>query len=371
MPTVISKASARPRFLGPAIVVAIVATFAGVYFATQLRYAYAPTVTSTWPEALTVNLTFYYLWALAVPLIVAISRRFPLDEARWPRHVALHVAASVAVTLLLVVAGDLVLRLLGHRSSMTAAESALKSIRLNFHSSLPTYWLILFAYTAWEYHRRYRERELRASRLEARLADARLEALRTQLNPHFLFNALHSISSLMYTDVEAADRMMARLSELLRLTLDRSAQELPLREEMEILRRYLEIEKIRFEERLDVLVEVPEAVEGARVPAFSLQPIVENAVRHAIAPRAGGGRVAIRACRVDGMLRVSVCDDGPGLGDAPPRGGVGLANVRERLEQLYGARQSLVLKDAPGGGLAVELTVPYREDDGVRRADRR
>lgn len=350
------------RRLRLALVVFAAATVVGLYFATQVRFAYSLLMDTPWKAALGVNLTSYYLWALAVPVVIALARRFPLDSRRlWAAHLAAHVAASVAVTLVQLSALELVVGWLDLRGHKSQSEYTLgKAIWVNFHSSLPTYWVILFAWSAWEYYRRYRDREVRALELEAELTAAQLDALRTQLNPHFLFNALHSISSLMYSDVEAADRMMARLSDLLRLTLDKSSQELPLAEELEILRRYLEIEKIRFEKRLDVEIDVDDSVLDARLPAFSIQPLVENSLRHAIAPREAGGRIAIRATREDGRLRVSVRDDGPGLSDVAPRRGVGLSNVRARMERLYGDRQSLVLSDAPGGGLVVELTVPYR-----------
>jgi signal transduction histidine kinase len=349
----------RLRF---ALVVFAAATVAGLYFATQARFGYAMMMTVPWKAALGVNLTSYYLWALAVPVVVALARRFPLESRRWWLHLPAHALASIVVTLVQLSALELVVRALHFRSHKSESEySVLDSIRVNFHGSLPTYWLILFAWWTWEYYRRYRDREVRALELEAELTNAQLDALRAQLNPHFLFNVLHSISSLMYSDVEAADRMMARLSDLLRLTLEKSSQELSLREEIEILERYLEIERIRFEERLAVTIDADESVLGARVPAFSLQPLVENSLRHAIASRESGGKIAIRAVRDDGILRVSVRDDGPGMSDVAPRRGVGLSNVRARMERLYGDRQSVVLSDAPGGGLVVELTLPYRE----------
>ena len=344
-----------------AVVVFTAATVVGVYFATQVRYAYSLMMDTPWKAALGVNLTSYYLWALAVPVVIALAHRFPLDSRRWWTHRPAHAVASVALTLVQLSGVELVVGLLHLRTSKSQSEySFAGSIRVNFHSSLPAYWLILAACSAWEYYRRSRDREVRASQLEAELASAQLDALRAQLNPHFLFNSLHSISSLMYSDVEAADRMMARLSDLLRLTLETSSQELSLREELEILGRYLEIEKIRFEDRLEVEFDVDESVMDARLPAFSLQPLVENSLRHAIAARESGGRIAIRAFREDGRLRVSVRDDGPGLGEVSSRRGVGLANVRARMERLYGERQSLVLSEAPGGGLEVDLAVPWR-----------
>jgi LytS/YehU family sensor histidine kinase len=234
-------------------------------------------------------------------------------------------------------------------------------MRVNFHSSYPTYWVILFAYLTFDYAAKYRDRASHAAQLEGRLAEARLQALRMQLNPHFLFNTLNSISSLMYSDVEAADAMMTRLSELLRLTLHSDGRPVTsLRQELEMLNRYIEIERIRFEDRLRVSVDIDQAALDAGVPSFSLQPLVENAIRHAIAPRAAGGRLSISARRSNGSVRISLRDDGPGLPEGELRQGVGLANTRARLEQLYGAAHRFEMLSPPGGGLEIFMELPYR-----------
>jgi len=182
-----------------------------------------------------------------------------------------------------------------------------------------------------------------------------------QLKPHFLFNTLNSISSLMYSDVETADTMLARLSDFLRLTLDRELdQEVTLSEELEFIRRYLEIEKIRFEDRLTVSVDVGSDVGDARVPTLALQPLIENAIHHGIASRPEGGSIAIAARRDAGSLRISVTDDGVGCGaDEHPRERIGLANTRARLERLYGAAQKFTFADSPAGGFVVEMVIPF------------
>jgi two-component system LytT family sensor kinase len=202
---------------------------------------------------------------------------------------------------------------------------------------------------------------LRGVRLEHQLAEARLDALRMQLNPHFLFNALNSVSSVMYTDPEGADTMIRKLGELLRLSVNETrTQEITLREELAFAQRYVDIERVRFEERLEVRVDVDVDTLDALVPTLVLQPVVENAIRHAISQRAGG-RVTIAARRDQGWLRLSVSDDGPGVPDGRVEEGVGLANTRARLEQLYGVRDALRLVTAlPEGGLRVEMTMPFR-----------
>jgi two-component system LytT family sensor kinase len=358
-----------PRSIA-AIFVFIVSTFAGVYFATQLVIAYPPPIQRPMGEALAINLTYYYLWGLSVPAVVWMARRFRFEKAKWPRSLAVHIVWAVALTLAQIVIAEAILRLFTHARDLAEAKPIGSAVVDNFHSSLPTYWVILFGYYAFDYYAKYRDRELRASQLETRLSQAQLQALKMQLNPHFLFNTLNTISSLMYTDPECADRMMTRLSELLRLTLEQDgAQEVTLKEELEILDRYLEIERIRFEERLQVTVTIEPAALGARVPNFSLQPLVENAIRHAIAPRPGGGRLDISARCDDGMLRIRLSDDGPGLQPADAAGGrrregIGVANTRARLAQLYGDEQSFELANGPAGGLVVVMSVPFRTAAG-------
>jgi LytS/YehU family sensor histidine kinase len=183
-----------------------------------------------------------------------------------------------------------------------------------------------------------------------------------QLNPHFLFNTLHAISALVHKDVEAADRMIARLSDLLRYALESTdAQEVPLRQELGFLNRYLEIEQTRFGDRLTVRLDIAPETLDALVPNLVLQPLVENAIRHGIEPRAKPGRIDLRARRENGRLKLEVCDNGVGLPSGRiPEEGVGLSNTRARLQQLYGEGHCFELGDAPGGGLMVSVELPFR-----------
>jgi two-component sensor histidine kinase len=340
-----------------ALLVFFGATVAGVYFATQLRLAYPSEFRRPWSEALTINLTHYWIWGALVPVVVFLARRFRFENRGW-LALPVHAAASIVLTTVELVAAGFILIVLIRVPE--PGNSVMKVLQRNFHSSLPTYWLILFVYWALDYAGR-------AARLKASLTEARLDALKTQLNPHFLFNTLNSISSLMYTDIEAADRMMSRLSDLLRSTIQNNgAQEVTLREELEFVDRYLEIEKIRFEERLRVRVHVEsEALDGL-LPAFSLQPLVENAVRHGIGPLESGGSLAIEGRRANGRLVVRITDDGAGPGEEPVREGIGLTNTRARLEELYGGEASLQTGNGNGGGFFVELDMPYRTPGGVR-----
>ena len=228
---------------------------------------------------------------------------------------------------------------------------------------LIVYWLVVFAHLGWHYYQRFREREVQTIQLQHELAEARLEALRMQLNPHFLFNTLHAISSLIHENPQAADRVVARLSELLRLTLDQSKpQEVPLSEEMAFLDRYLEIEQTRFAERLRVEKEINPDTQQALVPYLILQPLVENAVRHGIEPREDLGLLKIIASRKNGRLELLVRDNGDGLPskmDLNAVAGIGLSNTKSRLRHLYGEDCRFELNPAEGGGLEARVEIPF------------
>ena len=217
------------------------------------------------------------------------------------------------------------------------------------------------------YYIKFREREMRAIRLETQLAQAQLEVLRMQLQPHFLFNTLNAIAALMHKDVKQADRMIARLGELLRATLENPGrQECSLRQELSFLRPYLEIEQARIGPRLQVSIDVPAELENARLPYLLVQPLVENSIRHGIAPRIGPGRLTIRALRRDDQLIIEIVDNGVGLRESgSPRSGIGVANTRARLRGLYGDAGVLTLEPGPESGVIATVTLPYREDPSV------
>jgi LytS/YehU family sensor histidine kinase len=217
-------------------------------------------------------------------------------------------------------------------------------------------------------YQRFRERELRASQLEAKLAQTQLEVLKMQLHPHFLFNTLHAISTLIHRDPDAADEMVAQLSDLLRMTLANiGIQEVPLQQELEFLHRYLDIQKMRFQDRLEVIVDVPSETLDIQVPNQVLQPIVENAVRHGVDARSGSGRIEVRARTTEHMLELTVRDDGPGVNGAVrlprERPGIGLSNTRARLRELYGPASTLSLENHPQGGALVTLSIPLRRTE--------
>ncbi len=233
--------------------------------------------------------------------------------------------------------------------------------RFRFLNQLLVYLAVLATGFARQFFRSDQRRQQQSAHLQAQLAEARLDALRMQINPHFLFNTLHAVSALVERDPGGVRRMIARLSELLRYTIESHAtDEVPLRDELAFLRRYIEIMEIRFQGRLRVDMEIEDETLDALVPNLVLQPIVENALEHGANRAVGEGRIAIVARRDEGRLVLSVRDNGPGL-DTVTESGVGLANTRARLEQLYGNQAVLTLRSAAGGGTIAEIALPYHE----------
>ncbi len=233
-----------------------------------------------------------------------------------------------------------------------------------FHWNVLTYFGIVGLTHAVHYYRDSREKTLQASRIETRLVEAQLQALRMQLHPHFLFNSLNAISTLMHRDVAAADRMIIKLSDLLRLALENPrTQTVPLEEELRYLMSYLDIEKVRFQDRLEVSLDVPDALRGVYVPNLILQPLVENAIRHGIARSARPGKLRVEAREEGAFLHLSVIDSGSAEADAgfsKQKGGIGLSNTRARLHHLYGDAQGFELHREPGGPTVAHLWLPVR-----------
>jgi signal transduction histidine kinase len=326
-----------------------------------------PSRTFAFDLALLLGLVDWYAWAALTPFIWYLARRWPLDLRHWPVSVPLHLLVNLLCTFVIVLLIVPVAQLYP-QSPGEEPRPFLVMLRMYFVFYLVwylwIYWAILGVCHALRYYRQYRERELQTSQLETRLAQARLQVLRMQLQPHFLFNTLHAISSLMHQDVEVADRMLARLGELLRTTIEHAGtQEIPLYQELEFIQPYLEIEKARLGERLTVKLDIdPEAVD-AFVPNLILQPLVENAIRHGIAPFAVAGRLEIKACREQDRLRLEVRDNGPGLSPEQQnnlKAGVGVANTRDRLQQLYGAAHRFAMATSPDGGLVLTMILPFR-----------
>jgi two-component system LytT family sensor kinase len=343
-----------------------------------------------WFNALWIEALYWVPWLVLTPVLLWAARDKPLGSGAPRSNIAWHIGVMVALSLVQVPAADALQYYAGvYHGSFTAADSFARVVEV-YRRSFPAlvitawwkYWVFMGLYYAFDYHRRFREREVAAAQLETQLATAHLQALRMQLHPHFLFNALHSAAMLTMIDPEAAHRVLVQLSALLRTTLDRSAAgEVPLSEEIDFMDRYLAIEQIRFQDRLRVDIRADDDALSAVVPNLILQPLVENAVRHGIARRSNARSLTIRGARQNGSLVLEVEDDGPGLPAGwtltPPEGsGVGLANVRSRLERMYGEHARLELltpadeQGRPRHGVLARVTIPYRTTGRtVRRSE--
>lgn len=317
-----------------------------------------------------------WIWAAVTVLIFWLSSRFSLEQSRWliriPLLLVIGVVIAVAVYMTVDFARDLLVTPPRPRRGDTLSPWR-DIVRFRFLNQFLIYLTILAAAFARKYFMRDQqhareavELERRAATLQAQLSNARLDALRMQLNPHFLFNTLHAVSALVERDPGGVRRMIARLSELLRHTMEGGApNEIPLSNELSLLRRYIEIMEIRFQGRLIVTMEIDDTALVALVPNLVLQPIVENALEHGAARASADGRIDIAARVAEDRLVLTVRDNGPGVADAASAG-VGLANTRARLAQLYGDEASLSLTSAPGGGAISEIALPFHTAADLR-----
>ena len=309
-----------------------------------------------WGRLLVTTAPAVWTW---VPLTVAVfwvTRRYPIEAGRW-RSVWVHFAAAACLVLVRAVFFFAANPWFGWYKEPPRFESVL----IYSTNNLLKYWMFAGVAHALHYAWRNRQRAVAASRLEALLARAELDALRARLQPHFLFNALSALSELVHRDPDAAEQAIVRLAALLRRTLDAADPEVALDDELTFVSHYLEIERLRLGARLRVDWDIQPRVRGARVPHLVLQPLVENAVRHGLAPRAAAGWVRIAARAEGGELVLEVDDDGVGVAAAPaPASGLGIAHTRDRLHRLYGEGQRLEVTDRPGGGTRAAARLPLR-----------
>jgi signal transduction histidine kinase len=327
-------------------------------------------------------------YAPLTPLVFALAVRYPLQRGNWVKRSLLHLAAGLVFTLV-----HISLRAAtpygywdpasrqwtsaiwdSHAHAFRAPWVVLRSMFLGsvVDDVTGAYVPIVLVAHAVSYYRRFRERELRATQLEGQLAKAHLQRLKSQLQPHFLFNTMHSISALMLTDVNAADRMMCRLSDLLRISLETADTQITtLNRELEFVTCYLEIEKVRFEERMKVIFDIAPETLDAQVPHLLLQPLVDNAVKHGISKLSVGGEIRITVRRQDNELQLQIKDNGPGVRKTGTlaTNGRGLRITRERLESLYGQKQSLELVSPPEGGVTIRVCIPFRLQSDERTSD--
>ena len=319
-----------------------------------------------WRRAILGSLAQWWSWGLVAPLIVAADRLLPSSDKQLPRRILLHFLISLPITAAYIYVFAAILALVGIESWRAAyhPQTLLMALRGMFLWSWLVYWLIVGAWQAYQYDERYLSSELRMERLERRFSEARLNALRMQLDPHFLFNALNTISSQVERDPRMARGMIEHLGDLLRLSLEsRDRQEIPLVEEMAFLDHYLAIQRIRFGDHLKIEIRIDPDVRYASVPCLFIQPLVENAIRHGISRRSSGGTVVVTARRVANQLEIRVIDDGVGL---PPdwtletSAGLGLSLTRDRIAALHpnGASHLAVTRRA-SGGTEVHVTLPF------------
>lgn len=338
-------------------------TLVGLAFASQFYLSSSLLGRSvTWGQAISSALADWYVWAVLSGPIVLLARRVPPESGLHWRTAFVHLVAALLCSLIYVLLRSAVAVVHGAvvDEPVGYMEVFQPLLVRTFPFNLLIYGVILSVSHAIDYYRKYHDRTVQALELEKHLAEARLQSLLRQLKPHFLFNTLNGIASLMHSDVEAADRMLVRLSELLRLTMNHAGRPLArLRDELAFVERYLDIERIRFRDRLSVRVDVDPSILDAEVPSLILQPLLENAIRHGIEPHARPGVIELIGRREPGHVVLTVSDNGAGLPSGGfAREGIGLANTRARLGELYGGTHSFELANRPEGGLVVRLSIP-------------
>lgn len=341
-------------------------TAIGLAFASQFYLSSTLSGRSiAWSEALSQSLADWYVWAVLSLVPLFLAKRHPIERRERTPSLLIHISASLLVALAYAFIRALVAQgqILALGELIPFIEIARPLLFKTFYFNVVIYWIIVAVTQAFDYYRKYHDREKATLELEKRLSEARLQALQMQLNPHFLFNAMHSISTLMHRDVEAADSMLARLSELLRLTLKSdNAQTIPLSQELQILERYLDIERIRFGDRLAIELDIDPETLAFHVPSLILQPVVENSLRHGIAPFSIQGVLKISSLCTDDDLVLTVTDNGGGI-EKPITEGVGISNVRNRLQELYGGMHTFsISNNQPPPGVTVTLRFPATTD---------
>ena len=305
------------------------------------------------------------LWAILTPVVLWLRKAIPLSAGHWVGGLTFHFGVSSAI---------MAVYYLGRVWLVFWQSGAIVSefwnvAQLSFFGSnmidVIIYWAVLGTGYTFEIYRKYKNEQIRGAQLESRLVQSELSALKQQLHPHFLFNTMNTISVLVREGRNTqAVQLLARLGGLLRTTLDSAGiEEVTVRQEMDFIERYVEIQKMRFEDRLTVVTDVSAEALESRVPNLLLQPLVENAIQHGVSPKRGPGRVTVSGRVVDEQLQLEVSDDGVGIEDGQikrAREGIGLSNTRERLSRLYGASSQLVLKSEPGRGTVVSIVLPCR-----------
>jgi two-component system LytT family sensor kinase len=367
----VDQSVVRGRQVGFTLMLFGIATIVAVLYSIE-RYFYSRFVGE--PVALTqlvpAELIFTYAWALLTPLVMFVARRYPVWGNQRARNWIVQVAAMVAFVVVHVTVVGFATVAVGVQPADSLSQLFSRYLLQWTVLDAIVFCMLVSIHHAIVYYRVSKDRTIRASQLEARLAQSQLQMLRMQLQPHFLFNTLHSISALMHKDVRRADSMIVALSDLLRMSLQNiGAQEVPLQSELDFLQRYLEIMEIRFQGALHVETAIEADVMEALVPNLILQPIVENALEHGVTRIDGSGHVEIGARRSGDQLILTVRDNGPGLVEeatSKEGRGLGLRNTRARLAQLYGGAASFTLAPAPAGGVIAQITLPLHTAGDLR-----
>ena len=318
----------------------------------------------TWPLALRRSIISWTIWALLLPIIIKVDERLPVAKDSLFKRFLFHVPLGLLFTALkqLLVVG--VIAFFVHSGPELAIDSLPASFNGTFQAGFMAYWVVIFLYITFDHNKHLKEQDIRNAELMRLASQSRLETLRAQLHPHFLFNALNTISAHVERSPVTSRRMLEELEELLKLALAHSDdREVPLAREIAFVEHYLAIQKVRFQDRLAATVNVDADILDALVPTFILQPLVENAVLYGMSPRIEKGTVEVCAWRNNGKLHLSIQDDGPGLPrdwDPEDSVGIGISNTRERLRQLYGERnQSFDIRSEAGQGVRVEMSMPF------------
>jgi two-component system LytT family sensor kinase len=320
-----------------------------------------------WSRAAFGEFSFAYICAALTPLVLWLGNKFRVARPHLWRNLVVHAMAAVIFMSVVRLAWDIIyVPPKPFYDGGATLKKVIYAISGTYESTFPAYLLILLAGYVWEYQRRYRQEAVRAARLRTEMVQAQLQSLKMQIQPHFLFNTLHTISALVQESPPAAERTIARLSDLLRLTLEKGRNsEIQLDDELKMIGLYLEIECTRYEERLAVQFSVDEETRTAIVPSFILQPLIENAIHHGIANSTGPGHIIVAAQRRDAHLFLAVRNTGPGL-PRTFREGVGLGATRSRLEFLYGDRYQFVLRGLTSGEVEASIVIPFATEESRR-----
>ncbi|HVQ39475.1 MAG TPA: histidine kinase [Pyrinomonadaceae bacterium] len=358
-------------------------TFFSFLYANQIYFEmlHNPNMHHSWWRIAFWQLLVWYSWGFLSPLILSLGRCLPLEGPARLRGLLVHVFACAALSTLHVACATALRMIIEPFDVWSDTNPFLVQfqgeLRNFFLVDVLVYWAVFGMGYAFDYRKRYRERESQASHLKAQLAQAQLESLKMQLHPHFLFNTLHTIAGLVRgNEKQSAVNMISGLSDLLRHALESAdEQEVKLKDEVKFIELYLDIQQVRFSDRLTVLIEIDPETLDALVPNLILQPLVENAIRHGIALKDSPGRLVIKSSLSNGQMLLTVSDDGPGLPSnwqATNHDGIGLVNTRERLKHLYGSEHRFELRNGVARGLTVFVAIPFRsaaETNGSRRLE--